>query len=626
MHIFIQTKKFFLFLIPSFSEVIINSFKIKDSDSSCFLVSCLKNEKAVDFWIENKFNDFNNFFHNERTLKFQSYAAKILKKFEKENKIKNLSISCYNKSSIDWIDLYDRNSNINIQKIQTFHLIQYAIRILKIIPILEKLEELYISCYENQFYFNWEKDFLNKTKETRKLILEEYATILLSKTKNFKNLEEIKAVCDEEKSISWLEETETFNIKEIKKLFFFNYASKIFKKASFEHIKEFFFHYSNEIDFVWEEEKRFDNEIKKITLEKNAINLLNKKEDFKELEELVLLFFNNLHLNLAKENLSKINKIKKLVLKCYASKLLENLRNFQKLEELVIDCFENEIFWLGKQEAFFIPIRISLLNIKKLRLYNYATKVIDKIVNPNELKEFSVICQNTYQFNLINNFSLLQNIKTLNLKDYAIEFLEKNENFSKLESISINCSSKRFFYFFKKNFKKIKKTKKIILKEHATKILFELNEEFFKVRKDKEISFVCFKEKNIEWFKEKKKFILKNIKKLSLDGYASKILINIKYLDNIEELVIYCPKEEHVDWLENFYNNMTFKKIKEIKFNEYALKILKKNIIFTENKKLFINHSYKQELNTEFFIQNKKNDMNVFINEIPLIRKKEKQD
>lgn len=223
------------------------------------------------------------------------------------------------------------------------------------------------------------------------------------------------------------------------------------------------------------------------------------------------------------DKIVKINEIKKIELDGYSSELFTALFILKNVNEISINC-EDEIhlFWMNRRSYFiFFKYKIFYtLNLKKLCLKNYSSKILSLLFSKNKIEELKVECYKAWNVGW-NNFKKkirFSQIGKLELYDYALEILINLE----VESIS-------------------------------------------------QLFISCSKEENLIWMHENGSKAMEGLivaRNLHLFNYASMFIIKVLQVSKIEKLYIQCSKNEHVEWIDWFVSNEIIEIIRKEKLKK----------------------------------------------------------
>lgn len=213
------------------------------------------------------------------------------------------------KQNTDWMD---KNKTFQIKEIKGFVIVGFLPKIL--------FKMFDIECFnELKFYFNESKKVKCienfEIKKTKKLVLVEYSSILLTKIDENVEIDNLIIECYKVNNLKWIEEKKRF--------FFQSYKYKI--KFSVRLKKLVLYGYA--LKFLIRKEIK-DTNIEELIVEcdkERQIDWINKKENF-----LFKYFWNNIEIP---------NNLKKLTVRKYASIVLKNILNFKK-KKIIIDFYE----------------------------------------------------------------------------------------------------------------------------------------------------------------------------------------------------------------------------------------------------------------------------------------------
>lgn len=187
-------------------------------------------------------------------------------------------------------------------------------------------------------------------------------------------------------------------------------------------------------------------------------------------------------------------------------------------------------------------------------------------------------------------------VKTSNTNDNSYDWNKDYLEIYSERKIPDNLTNKNFqddFYIIRSNFKKKDskvgkkrheerieeeeiegKVKKLTLNKYASDVIIRkhLMDRFESLE---ELFVICSQEKEIVWIKEDKELQIKNIKKLILLNYSSIILMKLSENIEIKEIDVSCYLEDQVKWIVET-KELQLKEIERLILSCYATKILMK--------------------------------------------------
>lgn len=472
---------------------------------------------------------------------------------------------------------------------------------------------------------------IERIKQRKKVFLRNFASkaIIKINLKEKNKIEEINIFCYDKKHVSWIEEDQTIEIKNIKRIELERFALKIITKLVFIEgfLQEFVIRYFSNEEIAWINEFEENEIIKKISennitcgetktivYSKKNVQFIKKKdktERFLKRKEECIGFY-----NIVKEYDEGENKEIVLMVAMDYEQILKEVRTKLKLmfdtikeidEEVYLSFFKEvrevrDMFLNNKEKYYdFNNKRIFLFNtqIKKtvkrafensfsgLRLndsilddvfykstfsdFFYFKKYEEKI---DKHISFDYVFKETYSrqslFKEVFNKAVLRIKSGTEKHGKTFKFGDFFDDIKKTKYFLSNKMSSYIIKIEKENKSTFLKVHLVDYGSYAIKYLNKVKDRVFE-----KVTVECDSEKQVFWIEKERKIEINNTKRIELRDFAGKIILLLdKVSDKFFSSLTVFSSNSQFSWIDNLNENSFIKGIIGKHFLEEKTQVL----------------------------------------------------
>lgn len=334
-----------------------------------------------------------------------------------------------------------------------------------------------------------------------------------------------------------------------------------------------------------------------ITLEEQMLDVLHcfKPEELEMFLKGHLEILNLKHLEYFQENainifsekqMQKINKRVNEKISEIVNAGLNGIRRQFNSQSVLFLNYETE---MQREWLDYMPVqeRIKLANFSEIRFENYASQVIKFLAlaySNTEIENFVIMCSQEKHVEWTENEEKIpiNNVKVVTLQNFGskvIKVLDLEHKNTQIETLWVICSEEKHVQWTNKQEKtKLINVDLIEFKDFGSQVITVLDLACEKTNIEKLLIY-CFKPEHVKWInKQKEKTPIGKVKEIELENYASQI---IEVLDlahentKVENLFVYCSEKENVEWIKKNQKRISIRGVSEIELQDYASQIRK---------------------------------------------------